>query len=47
MRLDFHSIHVTVLLKKKKTNVVGFSEVGALIAKTVEEEIKVVLQKPK
>jgi len=48
VRLDFHSIHVTVLLKKKKkTNVVGFSEVGALIAKTVEEEIKVVLQKPK
>lgn len=26
---------------------VGFSEVGALIAKTIEEEIKVVLQKPK
>ena len=32
---------------KKKNNVVGFSEVGALIAKTVEEEIKVVSQKPK
>ena len=50
VRLDFHSIHVTVLLKKRKkknNNVVGFSEVGALIAKTVEEEIKVVSQKPK
>ena len=45
-RFDFHSIHVTLFLLKKK-NVVGFSEAAALVAKTIEERVKVVLQKPK
>lgn len=39
VRLDFHSICVILLLFKKK-NMVGFLEVGALVAKTIEKGLK-------